>query len=55
MTGLVRGCDAVYIEASRIRKEVPVYIAMAKPLFAWDCLQDSPSLGIIKQFRLFRF
>jgi hypothetical protein len=29
---------------------LPVYIAMSKPLFAWDCLQDSPSLNTIKQF-----
>jgi hypothetical protein len=27
-----------------------VYVAITKPLFAWDCLQDSPSLGAIKQF-----
>ncbi len=27
-----------------------MYVAMTKPLFAWDCLQDSPSLGTIKQF-----
>ena len=25
-------------------------IAMSKPLFAWDCLQDSPGLGTIRQF-----
>jgi hypothetical protein len=23
-------------------------VAMSKPLFAWDCLEDSPSLGTIK-------
>jgi hypothetical protein len=27
-----------------------MYIAMTKPLFAWDCLQDSPSLTTIKEF-----
>lgn len=27
-----------------------MHIAMTKPLFAWDCLQDSPSLGVIRQF-----
>jgi hypothetical protein len=27
-----------------------VYVAITKPLFAWDCLQDSPSLGTIRQF-----
>ncbi len=27
-----------------------MHIAMTKPLFAWDCLQDSPSLGTIRQF-----
>ena len=27
-----------------------MYIAMTKPLFAWDCLQDSPSLATIKEF-----
>jgi hypothetical protein len=27
-----------------------MYVAITKPLFAWDCLQDSPSLGTIKQF-----
>jgi len=27
-----------------------VYVAMTKPLFAWDCLQDSPTLGTVKQF-----
>ena len=27
-----------------------MYVAVTKPLFAWDCLQDSPSLGVIKQF-----
>ena len=26
-----------------------MYVAITKPLFAWDCLQDSPSLGTIKQ------
>jgi hypothetical protein len=25
-------------------------IALAKPLFAWDCLQDSPSLAVIREF-----
>ena len=25
-------------------------VAMTKPLFAWDCLEDSPSLGTIKKF-----
>ena len=25
-------------------------VAMPKPLFAWDCLEDSPSLGTIKKF-----
>jgi hypothetical protein len=49
-TGMVRGCSALYIRASRLSKEVSVYVAMSKPLFAWDCLQDSPSLGVIKQF-----
>lgn len=28
----------------------PVYVAMTKPLFAWDCLQDSPTLATIRQF-----
>lgn len=27
-----------------------MYIALSKPLFAWDCLEDSPSLAAIKQF-----
>jgi hypothetical protein len=27
-----------------------MYVAITKPLFAWDCLQDSPSLATIKQF-----
>jgi hypothetical protein len=27
-----------------------VYVASTKPLFAWDCLQDSPSLSTIKHF-----
>ncbi len=27
-----------------------MHIAMTKPLFAWDCLQDSPSLGTIRHF-----
>jgi hypothetical protein len=27
-----------------------MHIAIAKPLFAWDCLQDSPSLTTIKKF-----
>ena len=31
-------------------RRLPVYVAIAKPLFAWDCLQDSPSLGTIRQF-----
>jgi hypothetical protein len=26
-----------------------MYIAMTKPLFAWDCLQDSPSLATVKE------
>ena len=26
-------------------KEVPVQIAITKPLFAWDCLEDSPGLN----------
>ena len=25
-------------------------IAVTKPLFAWDCLEDSPSLGTIRRF-----
>ncbi len=25
-------------------------IELTKPLFAWDCLEDSPSLKTIKQF-----
>jgi len=25
-------------------------VAMTKPLFAWDCLEDSPSLGTTKKF-----
>jgi hypothetical protein len=27
-----------------------MYVAVTKPLFAWDCLQDSPSLATIRQF-----
>jgi hypothetical protein len=27
-----------------------MHIAITKPLFAWDCLQDSPSLSTIKEF-----
>ena len=27
-----------------------MYVPVTKPLFAWDCLQDSPSLGTIRQF-----
>ena len=27
-----------------------MFVAMTKPLFAWDCLQDSPTLGTIRQF-----
>ena len=27
-----------------------MYVAITKPLFAWDCLQDSPSLGTIRHF-----
>ena len=27
-----------------------MYVAMSKPLFAWDCLQDNPSLATIKKF-----
>jgi hypothetical protein len=27
-----------------------MHVAMIKPLFAWDCLQDSPSLSTIKTF-----
>ncbi len=27
-----------------------MHIVMAKPLFAWDCLEDSPSLITIKEF-----
>ena len=27
-----------------------MYITATKPLFAWDCLQDSPSLGTIRRF-----
>jgi hypothetical protein len=47
--GLTRGSDAVYSGASLCRKEVAMHIATTKPLFAWDCLQDSPSLGTIRQ------
>ena len=25
-------------------------VAMTKPLFAWDCLEDSPSLGTVREF-----
>ena len=24
-----------------------MYVALTKPLFAWDCLQDNPSLGSV--------
>ena len=27
-------------------------IQLAKPLFAWDCLEDSPSLKTVRQFLL---
>jgi hypothetical protein len=27
-----------------------VYIATTKPLFAWDCLEDNPSLSTVKKF-----
>ena len=27
-----------------------MHIAITKPLFAWDCLEDSPSLSTIKRF-----
>jgi hypothetical protein len=27
-----------------------MHVAFTKPLFAWDCLQDSPSLDTIRQF-----
>ena len=27
-----------------------MHIAITKPLFAWDCLQDSPSLATVKEF-----
>ena len=27
-----------------------MHIAMTKPLFAWDCLEDSPSLGTVRRF-----
>jgi hypothetical protein len=25
-----------------------MHIALTKPLFAWDCLEDSPSLATVK-------
>jgi hypothetical protein len=28
----------------------PVQIAITKPLFAWDCLEDSPSLATVRRF-----
>ena len=27
-----------------------MFIAITKPLFAWDCLQDNPNLATIKAF-----
>ena len=27
-----------------------MHIAITKPLFAWDCLEDSPSLGTVRRF-----
>jgi hypothetical protein len=30
----------------------PMFVAHTKPLFAWDCLEDSPSLGTVKAFSL---
>jgi hypothetical protein len=27
-----------------------MYVALTKPLFAWDCLEDNPSLATIKRF-----
>ncbi len=27
-----------------------MYVALTKPLFAWDCLQDNPSLATVKKF-----
>jgi hypothetical protein len=51
---LVRGCYAMQTGADPFPatrfKEVTVRIAITKPLFAWDCLQDSPSLAAVKAF-----
>lgn len=34
---------------SLLTRNVAMLIAQAKPLFAWDCLEDSPSLNTIRQ------
>ena len=56
---LRRGCVAVYNPAHESQPSVALEftvgvdrmrIAMTRPLFAWDCLDDSPSLHSIRQF-----
>jgi hypothetical protein len=45
--GLVRGCAAVYI-GRHTPGRFAMIVAATKPLFAWDCLEDSPTLKSIR-------
>lgn len=42
--------DVVNDTNALLRMEPNVRIELTKPLFAWDCLEDSPSLKTVKQF-----
>lgn len=42
------GC--VHVINRHTRKESAMRIDVTKPLFAWECLDDSPTLGTLKEF-----
>jgi len=41
--------EAILLPGTRLT-EIPMHLTLAKPLFAWDSLEDSPSLATVKTF-----
>lgn len=40
---------AILLPGTRLT-EIPMHLTLAKPLFAWHCLEDSPSLATVQTF-----
>ena len=43
-------CKILLLLAPLSPEDVPMRIAATKPLFAWDALEDSPSLRTVREF-----